>query len=57
MVILEMHFKEIKKPPIKRMWYQCPHCGKNLIVYDNTAHCSGIFVKCKNCKNEVEIRI
>lgn len=40
-----------------RKWYKCPSCGKNLIVYDNTAKCSGIFLKCKKCNKEVEIKI
>ena len=48
---------KIKKPPLKREWYKCPKCGQNLIIYDNTAKCSGVFLKCKSCKKEIEIKI
>lgn len=41
----------------ERKWFSCPYCGKNLVIVDNTARCNGIYVKCKKCKREVEIRI
>lgn len=47
----------MKMIPLRRDWYKCPYCGKNLIIYDNTARCSGVFVKCKGCRQEVEIVI
>ena len=47
----------IKMPPLKRTWYECPTCGKKLVIYDNTASCSGVFIYCKRCKREVEIEI
>lgn len=47
----------LPKPALYRKWYKCPVCGKNLIIYDNTAKCSGVFLKCKECKNEIEIKI
>lgn len=52
-----MHSFDIKKPPLERKWYMCPFCGKKLVIYDNTAKCSGVFIMCKNCKKEVEIKI
>ena len=52
-----MHSFKIKKPPLERKWYTCPYCGKKLVIYDNTARSSGVFILCKNCKNEIEIRI
>ena len=48
---------KIEQPPLIRRWYACPHCGKKLVIYDNTAACSGVFVKCKQCEREVEIQI
>ena len=49
--------KKIKYPPYKRQWYKCPLCGTKLCVYDNTANLSGgIFIKCKTCKKEIEIK-
>nr|DAM20580.1 MAG TPA: zinc-ribbon domain protein [Caudoviricetes sp.] len=47
----------IKKPPVKREWYRCPGCGKKALIYDNTAHCSGVYLKCKNCGREFEVKI
>lgn len=49
--------KVIKKPPTQRNWYCCPVCGTKLLIYDNSAHAEGIFLKCKNCKNEIPILI
>ncbi len=49
--------KRIQYPPIRREWFKCPFCGSKLAVYDNTADMSGgIFVKCKTCKREIEIK-
>ena len=47
----------IKKPSIERKWFKCPNCGHNIVIYDNTAKCSGVFFKCKKCKKEIEIKI
>lgn len=49
--------KKIQKPPLVRMWYQCPYCGKAAVIYDNTARCIGVYVKCKVCRQEFEIKI
>lgn len=49
--------KKIKYPSYKRQWYKCPLCGTKLCVYDNTANLNGgIFIKCKTCKKEIEIK-
>lgn len=42
---------------LARRWFTCPHCGKNLVVYDGTSACYGVYIKCKGCGNEVEIKI
>lgn len=48
---------KIKQTAVERKWYFCPFCGKKLLIYDNTAKMDGgIFVKCKWCKNEIEIK-
>lgn len=47
----------MKKPPLKRFWYVCPFCGKRIVIYDNTAIAKGVFIKCKSCNKEVEIKI
>lgn len=43
--------------PLRRMWYKCPHCSKKAVVYDNSAHCKGVYYKCKYCGKEFEIKI
>lgn len=46
------------KPPLERKWLLCPHCGAKTILYDNTANCSGVFLKCtRGCKLEFEVKI
>lgn len=49
--------KKLGKPPLLRKWYKCPYCKTNLAIYDNTAVSTGIFIKCRTCKREVEIKI
>lgn len=43
--------------PTKRKWYNCEKCGQHLLIYEDTAKCRGVFVKCKRCGKEVEIKI
>lgn len=38
-------------------WYQCPYCKKKLVKYKKNARAEGIFLWCKNCKKEIEIKI
>ena len=41
-----------------KKWYICPYCKKKkLIKYSKDAKAKGIFLLCKNCGKEVEIRI
>lgn len=46
-----------EKIPFVREWFICPHCHAHLMIYDNTAESSGVFLKCKKCGKEVEIKI
>lgn len=49
--------KRIKYPQIRREWFKCPFCGTKLAVFDNTAILAGgIFIKCKTCKREIELK-
>jgi transcription elongation factor Elf1 len=42
----------------EKKWYVCPHCGKNLLKYNpQMAKSERVYLKCKNCKEEVEIKI
>lgn len=39
-------------------WYKCPKCGKKLLQYDETKGISkAVYIKCKNCRRVVEIKI
>jgi len=44
-------------PAIERRWAVCPHCGKRLVIYTNNAQCSGVYIRCKNCRKEAELSI
>lgn len=43
--------------PTERKWYVCPHCGKSLVIYEDTAVCKGVFIRCKECRREIEIKV
>lgn len=49
--------RKLKYPPLERKWFKCPHCNTKLAVVDNTAKSNGVFIKCRVCKNEIEIKI
>lgn len=50
-------FDKLPRIPTKREWLTCRVCGQKLAIVDDTAECHGVFIKCKNCKNEIELRI
>lgn len=44
--------------PIERIWARCPYCGAKTVIFDNTASCHGIFLKCtRGCGREFELTI
>ena len=51
----------MKYPPLERHWLRCASCGAKLLLYDNTAQCSGgIYAKGtrnRTCGAETEIII
>lgn len=50
--------KKLSMPPIERKWVKCPYCGAKVMLYDNTAQCRGVFIKCsRGCKEKFEIKI
>lgn len=49
--------KKIRYPALERKWYLCPNCGAKLAIRDNTTKCSGLYIKCRGCKKEVEVNI
>lgn len=45
-------------PPVSNKWIKCPHCGAKHSVYDNTAECHGVFLKCtRGCGQIFELVI
>ena len=42
----------------KKTWYLCPNCGKKILKYDEIkAKSEKLYIKCKQCKKEIEIKI
>ena len=54
-----MHLDKVVMPgiPVERKWYCCKKCGQKLLVYDNTAKSQGIYIRCKRCGGETEIKV
>ncbi|MBQ2973324.1 MAG: hypothetical protein IJE19_03120 [Clostridia bacterium] len=43
---------------LERKWIYCPYCGAKHSIYDDTAECHGVFLKCvRGCKREFELVI
>ena len=40
-----------------KKWFKCPFCNKKLAQYNENAKSIGVFLLCKNCKREIEIKI
>lgn len=38
-------------------WYKCPICGQKILKISKEAQSKGLYIKCKKCKNEIEIKI
>ncbi|MBS6923147.1 MAG: hypothetical protein KH186_06375 [Lachnospiraceae bacterium] len=49
--------KKLQKPLLVRKWYYCPYCHTKIVVYDNAAKAEGVYIKCRTCKKEIEIKI
>ena len=52
-----MKEKYVVNFPRKREWYHCPNCGRKLAIYDNAAKSNGVYLLCKECGKEIEIKI
>lgn len=48
---------EEEKKPVYKKWYFCPFCNKNIVKYSKDAECKGVFLLCKKCGKQVEIKI
>lgn len=40
-----------------KVWFVCPHCKKRILMHSPDAKSDKLYIKCKNCKREVEIKI
>ena len=38
-------------------WYQCPHCGQKLFMIEPNAVIKGMQIKCKKCKNLINVSL
>ena len=48
----------MRKASTERKWIICPNCGAKHSLYDNTANCNGVYLKCtRGCKKEFELVI
>jgi len=48
----------MKRVATKRSWIICPYCGAKHSIYEDTAECHGVFLKCtRGCKKEFELVI
>nr|DAW09356.1 MAG TPA: cysteine-rich protein [Caudoviricetes sp.] len=44
--------------PTETKWIRCPFCGAKHSIYDNSAECHGVFLKCtRGCKQVFELVI
>ncbi len=42
----------------KEVWYECPKCSKRILKYKKqTAKSKELYIKCKRCKEIIEIKI
>lgn len=48
---------KIKIPPLERKWFKCQKCEQKLLLFDNTAISEGVYIKCKKCGTENEIKL
>ena len=37
------------------IWYKCPHCGQTLFMIRSDAVIRGLQIKCKKCKQLVNV--
>ena len=48
----------MKYPATEKKWVKCPNCGAKVCIYDNTADCKGVYLKCtRGCREEFELII
>jgi transcription elongation factor Elf1 len=41
----------------ERHWFTCPCCGQKICQFADGAMSLQVFIKCKKCGNEIELRI
>lgn len=40
-----------------RQWFSCPLCGQKICQFSKGAKAYELYIKCKKCHNEVEVKI
>lgn len=38
-------------------WFYCPACKKKLVKYGSSSISEGVYMKCRQCRRTVEIKI
>lgn len=38
-----------------KTWFICPICGQKLLIIDKAKNIEGVYIKCKKCKQEIEV--
>ena len=42
----------IKIPAMRKDWFTCKKCHKKLLLFNDIANSTGIFIKCKKCQKK-----
>lgn len=40
---------------IVKEWHNCPVCGQKLLKINSKKKIEGVYIKCKRCRQEIEI--
>lgn len=41
----------------ERYWFTCPVCGQKICQFTEDAMSMKLYIKCKKCHNEIELKI
>lgn len=41
----------------ERYWFSCPICGQKICQFNDEAMAFELYIKCKKCHNEIEIKV
>lgn len=41
---------------MNKEWWYCPICGQKLLMINKANKIEGVYIKCKKCSKEVEVK-